>query len=389
VTLYPDPTPPKGGSFVATAVYTDTAGNQVTANITIAVTVASVESLTFDCETYNIGALFDLNSQMEIRCNAQAFDINHNQVPGANIQFLAEAGSISFDSLANTYAYFPFVPGPGNVGSHPQDVQPRSDLNEPSYVDTADPTQPTRNPRDGLTTLVAYVTAATDGVMANGLSNAAYMGAPFVDVDDTGTWHAGDPFLDINNNGTYAATQPNNNILWKQIKILWTGSVQSSPPVAMATWNGQAPLNVDLPYGQSGVFQATILDQNLNIVAANNPEMDDIIWDSNMLPNAEPQAPGQTLLVANNGPRLGFNVDSNFNIIAGTAWEIGGTASTNVMNQSACSSATAPVTFTVYGMINRTQWIDQNGNPQDEISSESTISVNGMADQPPPSVCGP
>jgi hypothetical protein len=43
--------------------------------------------------------------------------------------------------------------------------------------------------------------------------------------------------------------------------------------------------------------------------------------------------------------------------------------------------------FDCYGQIDRTMWIDQNGNPQDEISSEDTISINGTVEAQP-ATCG-
>jgi hypothetical protein len=290
----------------------------------------AAESLSFTCALKNIDALGDQNPDLEIPCSLHVLDANGEEILDAGVHFLAEAGAFSFDTAANTWAYFPFHVGPGNVsGASPLDVAPAAAFSEPSYVDTSDPNLPTRNPRDGLTTLVAYVPAAPDAVARNAGAYAPYGAAPFVDVDDSGSWHPGDAFLDLNEDGVYAATQ--DSILWKQIKVLWTGPVKK----VSTLWNGASvgsPVDI-MPPGM-GTLSITAVDVNLNLTSAGDASAfrctpSSVVSAEMTSPSAPASAP------------FGFEVDDNFNIVAGTAWEIGAVSQVSFV----CPTGTAAVPF--------------------------------------------
>lgn len=368
IQLFPDELPPSGGTFEVTSVYTDPSGREASATIHLTVSGSAIADLKFDCATHNIGAILD-TSIAGIPCTAQALDANNNVVAGADIQFLAEAGSFAFDSQANTWSYQPFVSGPGNVpngNGGPLDVPPLP--NEPSEGDA--------NPRDGLVTLVAYVTAGSAAVATNALSYAPYGGAPFVDADDSGAWHSGDVFIDVNHNGIYATGQ--HSILWKQIKLLWTAGVQSAPTNAV-TWNGGAPDDPNIPYPGSGMAAFTVLDMNLNIVASNGPT-DEISWSCTGSPPImllPPTAPMNSTLGVQG---LGFQVDANYNILPGTSWGIGAQYSVTLQNDSTCTGTPLEQSFSCAGQITRTLWIDDTGAPQDTVATEQTLALSGTVD---------
>ena len=334
VTLYPplNDAPPVSGSAAITALRTDSDGGLSSAALNlpvIAATTAIVTDLSFSCSPANVGAFADTDSNVVVPCSAVARD-GFGHVADAQINFLAEAGAVSFDSTNSTFVYKPTAVGPGNVsGNKPLDVAPRADLGEPSYVDTNTTMSPTRNPRDGLVTLVAYVEARSDAVSANTTAYAPYGGAPFVDADDTGSFHAGDAFVDVNSNLTYATTQ--SRFLWKQIKVLWTGTVQSQQPVATATFDGaDVDAGVELTYPGEGTLVWPLLDQNLNVVASTDSVNDDVQWSCSPEPNVTPDS-DSALLDSGDPDRFGMCLDAQYNLVSTccdpgnlfVCWEIG------------------------------------------------------------------
>jgi hypothetical protein len=408
VRLYPDPTPPDGNIATVTATYVDSYGSSVTGTVQITVLPqAPAEHLSFSCSTYNIAVLANQDTSIEIPCNATATDAHDRQIDGANVQFLAEAGTMQYDPQnPNQVAYFPT--DPGAIHASPVDVDP-SDLDnyapqamggpcvgiasqsapsaEPYWIDA---NNLTHNPRDGLVSIVAYVPADPAAVAAEGL------GEPFVDANDNGIYDATanfpevpEDFVDLNDNGVYDAVQSadHTTVLWKQIKILWTGTLQNNPPVATVS-----PPTADLQYQQTTTFVLSLLDQNMNVLANNDSTQDLITWYT-MPPQDLSLAPGQTSETQLYNPadqrRLGMVMDTNFCFTSPSSssnWGISGSYSVTVENTYQCTTTLVAEGFTVQGNVVYTQLLGPTGDPQNSTSI-NTLGVGGTLEPPTSTTC--
>ena len=332
--------------------------------------------MTFSCEKDNIGALYGMTGQnvraiINTKCSVQLGDRFSNKVGfSTQVLFMIEAGTI--DSTAQTA---PFTPGGGteNVGialtymrtqnPPPVDVLPMSVPNkrncknaacdapdpsvlssnpfawkgydctgntkdfepnnqkvirlEPYYFDATQ--NRTRNPRDGLVTVVAYTTGEEE--FGDDNENGKYdLGEPFTDL--------GEPYLDVNDNGKYDSKLdglprgerfvdlpcsqddvanarngctkvgvgngrydgPNgrwdsNTLIWKKTWVVWSGCAKLitpnliNSPVEIAAKNckqlkfnsGIFPrTSFSITPSRSAKYNITIHDENLNPLTANS-----------------------------------------------------------------------------------------------------------------------
>lgn len=200
------------------------------------------------CTKVNIAAYVAPTPPLTISdvCNFILVDRNSNPVgTGTTVQFLAEAGSIPNSAAAA--AYNPMMSaneGRGSVTFSTNGVFPAADVPPLSALPTQFPfprlaeTQRmdgalTRNPRDGLVTILAY----TDGEEwftdsnSNGVrdTNEQFIdqGEPLVDVNDDDVWNPGETYIDVDGNGAW--TGPNgqwdaSTKIWTKAFVLYTGT---------------------------------------------------------------------------------------------------------------------------------------------------------------------
>lgn len=213
-----------------------------------------VHDLIFRCASQNIGALISDAQSMKIPCVAYAVDEANNLVPSAKINFAAEAGGFDSKPYETNDDRIVWLYDPrGGDGKLPRDVDPFD--GEPRWSPPG--SDKVKNPRDGLVTLIAW----TDGVSYG-------QGAPYVDANDNNVYDEGEWFHRMDGD-QYLEEQ--DRIIWKQVKILWTG--EAFPPRG-TTSNAEATSvnrpSASIGRGQSVEFLYRVLDENLNILAANS-----------------------------------------------------------------------------------------------------------------------
>jgi len=267
-TLKPDSENQPGVSHL-TARYIDVYQREVIATASVQWVAPKVANLVFTCITYTIGAFVQSGEEIAIKCKAAGYDDDNHWVSAAKVKFLTEAGGFALiDGPANPEEkgqVFYYLPRFGN--KNPKDVPPLGDAatGEPRYSDPM--THTTRNPRDGLASLVAYVP---------GDPIPGYTGEPFVDENDDNVWNEGEEYADLNGNRQYDDDQT--AVQWRQVKMLWTSEL-CAPNENRACVDGTRieqsftdpshPAVTELAIGQSLRWRAVLLDYNYNIPSAN------------------------------------------------------------------------------------------------------------------------
>lgn len=387
--LYGDQLPPENTVAHVKATYVDPYGRSATAAVDVEFRPAGdVNSLSFSCSTYNIGALVAEDTDLQIPCSASVATAADTEVIGAKLNFLSEAGKVGF--VDDRLYYFPKDPTAMRVA--PRDVSP-----EDLGVDSAEPyrTSPdgkVHNPRDGLVTLVAWVLAPKQVVDRYGL------GEPYVDWNDNGTRDADEPFVNLNGDKDQNGADIWNEVqdddpakphaLWKQIKVLWTGALTSELGIARVEPTG----GVELPHLQDQLFVFTLLDENYNVLASNDRVNDTITWIAGPAPDATIVG-GETVALSsvNDGRRLGMLLDDNFNLMDPSSvhsWELGASYGVVVRNTMQCNTPLTSELFTVEGRVAQSLTLSEFGTPASR-STTSTLSVGGELLPPAPTTCAP
>ncbi len=239
---------------------------------------ASGRALSFECDQVNIGALASPVPDYAVHCHLSMQDRDGASVDPRGLSpgefgFSAEAGQIQPEVIDDGYGNVHFLYTARGGLTAPVDVEPL----------TSEPSRPgdtggTRNPRDGLVTLVAWVRGEEGfhDINSNGLyeptNGETFMdiGEPFVDVDDDGVFDpgAGDTYIDLNGNQRYDG--PNgvwdeDAVIWACFKLLWTGPAHESSSTSMIEIEGGER---DIPSGATRVIRATLFDRNINPLAA-------------------------------------------------------------------------------------------------------------------------
>lgn len=297
-------------------VRADAGGGKVALSpqITFAGSAASASQFTFQCGSFAgngsggihaIGVyneVRDMIAGVKLKCTAHTGDRHGDGVPGANVSFLTEAGTIGptettmTDVIGNaTILYKSSLPLPHDTDPlvfqwNPDTTCPLADkalctgeylvplwmepntwtsnplgtlligtppynatnLQEPRRKDPvrrlANGMQPVNNPRDNLVTLIA-VTIGEEGFIDkndNGKFDADEepidTTEPFVDSNDNGTHDMDEKYVDTNRNGQWDGKNnawDSNTLIWRQEKILWTGIPYAAPYVGPGAGMGE------------------------------------------------------------------------------------------------------------------------------------------------------
>jgi hypothetical protein len=226
-----------------------------TSTVTLTPAGGKADALLFTCDQQNVGGLVTGRTDaVHVHCNATA-SVGGKPIKNASIEAYAEAGSLEWlkdDSGAQQLIYTiaagarpPLDVDPFDGTGKPRAVCPSACVTdpttcdgEPCWVDNGT----TRNPRDGVATLMVAVPAVAgffDG-------NTAY-GEPFVDADDDGLRGSSESFIDVNGNGKYddangasAGQKQDVRMLWKSVRIIWSGSADMSATAHGSKITGKA-----------------------------------------------------------------------------------------------------------------------------------------------------
>jgi len=272
------------GQATVTASFYDKQDNYSETSITIKFEPPRPVDGTFrlSCDAVNIGALRKPIPDIKVTCNLNAQTRGGSSIPAAalNPTFLLEAGSITAQTDSYTSKRV-FIYTPKGGSSTPSDVDPRKALDEPSF---SDKNGKTRNPRDGLVTLVAVADGeeAFNDTNGNGkydqgepFSDAA---EPFLDKDDDDTHDPNEKYVDANGNGQWDKA----NGVWDSkvkimaiYKMLWTGPVLSYKKASRVELSAATTKIAD---GGKLDLTAYVLDANMNPVAAFQKNSDYLEW---------------------------------------------------------------------------------------------------------------
>lgn len=356
--------PTAKGEAKVTATWTPTGGSPIEASATVTFTHPEVATLHFSCGAQNIGAFIQEAEAMAIPCEAYAEDENRERVDSVTVRFLAEAGD--FDPYEANDGRRKWTYNPRKGGRRPADVDPFP--GEPAW--SPDNGLTLLNPRDGLVTLVAY----TEGL-------AFGLGEPYVDENDNNQWDEGEQFYDVDGDGLYSESQ--DTVLWKQIKILWTG--EAFPPAgstSIAPASRIQPPNATIQRGAFQPFTVKLLDRNLNILSALSPD-DRITFYIDG--NGGAPAGGVNTRALHRG--FGINIDTSTyqirNPNSPASYQMNSEYTFTVQNvrndvPEPGQPPAPPEPYNVYGQLTRTYSIDEEGYPGAQISAEYTPSATGM-----------
>lgn len=252
--------------------------------------IPSNKGTTFSCSRTNID-VYNAPSPPAARnvtCTVKLVDRFNNAVgTGVSVSFKGEAGAP--DSTKASKAFIPngnnadegvAQPNFSTLGAMPVNTTPLpADLGqfpnvrqaEPSVVDGA----LTRNPRDGLVTLIAYVQGEEYYSDDNG--NGTWdsgeqfydQGEPFVDSNDNGVRDSGEDYVELGLPGGNPNQWDPPNGLWDKNTTIWidTRVVYSDIPVDAYSTFTESPSFADLAVGSSRVFTGHFLDFQLNSIA--------------------------------------------------------------------------------------------------------------------------
>lgn len=253
---------------------------------------ATNKGFSFTCSPVNLDAYHSPTPPLSFKpvCTIKLVDRFGNPVgTGTSVAFKSEAGSIP-----NSAPTQPFVPplganeGYGTVifdtigGPFPAtDVAPLpADPAQFPYPRAAEPSRTdgalTRNPRDGLVSIIAYVQGEEyfDDNNNNGVHDANEpfidQGEPLVDNNDNGIWDPGETYLDTNNNNMWNG--PNgfwdaNTSIWAETRVLYTNFAEPGlGNVAPTPWG-------PVPKGGMQSVQVYMPDLNLNRVQSATTSM--------------------------------------------------------------------------------------------------------------------
>ncbi len=232
------------------------------------------------CDLYNVGAFLDtdgINSRvmLDIPCRAKLKDRFGNPVGlSTAVSFRSEAGAItaSVNSVPQDFSGGAGTSADATVGDvtalfHtfgvlPMDVPPAEGVDNIADEPVLNPNFGGNvNPRDGLVTIIAFVSGEEWFNDENG--NGEYdpgeqfvdLAEPFVDYDDNGVRDPYEPFIDLpdesgNYNGVWDQGNgrwDRNTTIWTETRIMYTGLPASALPYD-PMWQGSEEQNPGLDW---------------------------------------------------------------------------------------------------------------------------------------------
>lgn len=185
---------------------------------------------------------------IDIDCSVKVVDRHNNAVgTGTPVNFKTEAGTIPSEILTKAYepdgdnseegtatlvfsTFSSVLPEEVEPLAAYAEQYPLARLPEPHVHIGANVT---RNPRDGLVSLMAYVRGEEFffDLNQNGIHDPSEpfidQGEPFVDANDSGDYELGEIYIDANANGQYdpaSGMWDDDTTIWTDTKMLYTGS---------------------------------------------------------------------------------------------------------------------------------------------------------------------
>jgi hypothetical protein len=254
-------------------------------NIAIIGAKPSGASIAIQCTPRNVPALasasclrsFYAGQDGPIQCTAYFAD-RFNNVLGRSVlaSFASEAGAagppvftaqLDPAQSTNQTAKLGFASNSIAITGYalPSDVAPIGGEPSQDRVDACGPR--TRNPRDGVSTVIVMARGEEGFVDTNG--NGAWntgepfidLGEPFVDANDDGTWSTGEYFVDANGSSSYDGPNgawDDDATIWTETRVLYTGL----PAVAEAT-----PASIVAAPSSTRLVDFLFQDSNLNPLA--------------------------------------------------------------------------------------------------------------------------
>lgn len=231
--------------------------------------------LHLDCPFLNLGAFRQPKPDIQMDCEISAQTVSGDVVPAESLSlhFLAEAGVL--ESVTDAWSGLTAIRYSVRGGTAaPVDVDPTG--GEPSRTGSLGGT---RNPRDGVVTLLAIArgSEAWTDLNDNGVrdDNEPFvdLAEPFLDVDDDGVYTEGvDEFFDANGNGQWDDANGQydaDTFISASAKVVWTGPIEpDATPGNEAARIETEPTSTAIPDGGSLTLRIFLLDENLNPVAA-------------------------------------------------------------------------------------------------------------------------
>lgn len=274
-------------SFTVTGTATVGVGSDsvVAGPINIVGAKPSHQGFTVACEQKNINGLgtflqdSDLTSTnlaTNVDCSATLQDRFGNPVqrPDIRVKFFAEGGTIQSDKAiamgVSTTTYTAY-------GDLPADVTPMG--SEPSWTQTVtlqdgSTVSRTRNPRDGLVTIIAFISGEEAFTDLNG--NGAYdagepfvdLAEPYIDENDNSIHDPNERFWDVNNDNVFNGpngTWDGNTLIWTETRLLLSGCQFVLP--GNQTGFIDAPMNPYIDNGGTLNLTYRMTDINMNLLA--------------------------------------------------------------------------------------------------------------------------
>ncbi|PZR09105.1 MAG: hypothetical protein DI536_23000 [Archangium gephyra] len=262
---------------------------------------ASNRGFTLRCDRVNLATLASPNPPLPLTqtCTVGLVDRYGNPVgTGTQVRLNSEAGTVP-----NNVTTQPFAPGNPSegigsftfqtIGTYPPlDVPPfPADATQYPFPRASEPSRAegplTKNPRDGVVTIIAYLQGEEDfrddnsNGVRDGTEQFIDQGEPFVDRNDNNMWDVGEFFVDTPPsdgglpNGIWDGPNgvwDSNAQIWAEFKLLYTGEAGSEAGTNCVLNEAGNP-SLPNSYGTLGLLQTKtipllITDDNLNRVEA-------------------------------------------------------------------------------------------------------------------------
>ncbi len=240
----------------------------------------SARNFTLSCGDAEVGAANNLGVYAESAAVSECFilaqDRSKNPVNVPDLKFVAESGYV--EKIAGRYFYFP------ETNRKPLDVDPDQSRAEGSRIGNDGKT---KNPRDGLVTIIAYANGEEDfnDINLNGKKDpdefAVDITEPYVDANDNGKYDQGEFYYDTNGNNVYDEGNgewDNNTTIYTQTKLLLTGAPFEDDFATRFESGGNVvnivtgPIPLQCGIGNSVPYTFYLVDENLNPIAANRDD---------------------------------------------------------------------------------------------------------------------